>query len=377
MTDVRAARGGGPVRGLAAAPCVLLALSVATGAPAGTRTHTGMSDASAAVALDERLFLVADDEQNTLRVYRADREGGPVHAIPWDAQLGIAPDDPHPEADVEGGTRLDGHVYWIASHGRNKSGKWRPNRHRFFAMDVRVTERGIVAEPFGRPCERLALALAAQPGLRELGLDRALGAGLREAPELAPDRDGISIEGLSASADGTSLLIGFASPLIEGKALIVPLLNPEPVLVEAADPVFGEPILLRLTEGAKDEPRALGIRSIEYSARHGGYLIAAVASVGGGGGALFRWSGSPGDEPELLEAATAGLRKPKRFTPEALIVYPTGDTVQLLSDDGSRRVKVGSPAECHAGRFDNGRCLAKHLLDDTRRSFRSLRIAVE
>jgi len=375
VTVARAGRRGD--RTLAAVLCTWLFLCVAACAQAGTRTHTGMSDASAAVPLDGGLFLVADDEQNTLRVYRADGEGGPVDTIPWDAQLGIAPDDPRPEADLEGGTRLDGHVYWISSHGRNKSGKWRPNRHRFFAMTVKVTERGIVAEPFGRPCSRLALALAAQPSLRELGLDRAVGAGVRDAPDLAPNRNGISIEGLAASADGTSLLIGFANPLIEGKALIVPLLNPAPVLVEDADPEFGEPILLRLTDGSKDDPRALGIRSIEYSERHGGYLIAAVASDGSRSAALFRWSGSAEDEPERLGEATARIRKPKRFTPEALIVYPAGDPVQLLSDDGSRKMKVGSPAECEADRFDNGRCRAKHLLDDTHKTFRSLWTAIE
>ncbi len=39
-------------------------------------TFYGASDASAAVALDEEHFVVADDENNTLRIYRFDRPSG-------------------------------------------------------------------------------------------------------------------------------------------------------------------------------------------------------------------------------------------------------------------------------------------------------------
>src|ERR1041384_1457792 len=43
-------------------------------------TFTGMCDASGAVPLDDHLFAVADDEDNVLRVYDADRGGSPLGA---------------------------------------------------------------------------------------------------------------------------------------------------------------------------------------------------------------------------------------------------------------------------------------------------------
>ena len=49
------------------------------GGPAGERlVFRGAGDASAAVAISSDMFMVADDENNVLRVYRAGRGGMPV-----------------------------------------------------------------------------------------------------------------------------------------------------------------------------------------------------------------------------------------------------------------------------------------------------------
>ncbi|MCE6966894.1 hypothetical protein, partial [Cereibacter sphaeroides] len=50
--------------------------------------------------------------------------------------LGIDPQGKNPEADLEGLSRIGDTVYAITSHGRNKDGKFRPNRHRLFALKV-------------------------------------------------------------------------------------------------------------------------------------------------------------------------------------------------------------------------------------------------
>ena len=50
------------------------AASAASTTPASSRFHTGKSDASAAIAIDSSYMLVADDEDQTIRVYdRTDR----------------------------------------------------------------------------------------------------------------------------------------------------------------------------------------------------------------------------------------------------------------------------------------------------------------
>ena len=57
----------------------------------------GASDASAAVAIGEDMFIVGDDENNVLRVYRTGQAGSPVFSYDLTAFLGIDPE--HPEAD--------------------------------------------------------------------------------------------------------------------------------------------------------------------------------------------------------------------------------------------------------------------------------------
>jgi len=73
------------------------------------------SDASAAVAIAKDMFIVADDENNVLRVYRTGEAGSPVFSYDLTGFLGIDPE--HPEADIEGTTKIGSRIYWIASHG--------------------------------------------------------------------------------------------------------------------------------------------------------------------------------------------------------------------------------------------------------------------
>lgn len=358
--------------------CAVAALLPATwsraepGAPNEPLRYSGMCDASAGVALDAATFMAADDERNTLQVYRLDRAGPPLHSIPWDRQLGIRPADEHPEADIEGATVLGGRIYWISSHGRSRKGKWRPNRHRFFAMTVVRTGEGITAKPFGKPCQMLVRHLVRDARMQELGLAKAYAAGIQEVKKLAPKREGLNIEGLSATADGKSLLIGFRNPLPDKKALLVPLHNPAAVLTQGAAPEFGDPIQLRLPAPPPDASIGLAIRSIEYWRRLGAYLIVAGPPDTQKTFALYRWSGADDEKPKLLARATAVVNGIENFTPEALLVDPARDKIQLLSDDGTLKVKVRSPAECQEGTFQDGACEAKYLLDDRRKTFGSV-----
>jgi len=339
----------------------------------GPLRFSGASDASAAVALDDATFIVADDENNTLRLYRCDRPGSPVESIPWDAHLGIDGEaDEHPEADIEGAAALGGRIYWISSHGRNKDGKWRPNRHRFFAITVKRGREGIRLEPFGEPVADLALRLVADPRLRRFHLDAALRPDQDRAKKLAPKREGLNIEGLSAMPDGHSLLLALRNPRPNGKALLISLANPEAVLCEAASPQFGDPIELDLGFRWEGEKHALGVRSIEYSPADKSYLIVAGPQDEEHLSAVYRWSGGPADVPELLPGDTAAVNRQPAFSPEALILFPGHGRILVLSDDGALRVKVASPAECRKGTFENGECEAKDLLDESRKTFRGL-----
>ena len=93
----------------------------------GSNYHYGACDASAAVLLDNSMVLVADDEDNILRLYSIEKTGPPIKSFPLDKFLGVT-NSSHPETDIEACTRIGNLIYWITSHGRSKKGKWRNSR---------------------------------------------------------------------------------------------------------------------------------------------------------------------------------------------------------------------------------------------------------
>lgn len=125
-------------------------VAVAQGAPESY--HRGMAEASAAVALDARHFVVAEDECNTLLVYRFGEEkpvGEPILLAEF-----LKTNDK--ASDIEGAARVGDLVYWISSHSLPKSGKPREWRRRFFALEiVRGGAAPPTVRPFGKPYMRL------------------------------------------------------------------------------------------------------------------------------------------------------------------------------------------------------------------------------
>ena len=109
--------------------------------------YYGACDASATVLLDENMILVADDEDNLLRLYSIKRKGLPIKTFPLNKFLGLTKSS-HPEADIEACTRVGNLIYWITSHGRSKKGKWRNSRYRLFATEFKK-ENGDYFFPIG------------------------------------------------------------------------------------------------------------------------------------------------------------------------------------------------------------------------------------
>ncbi len=361
----------------------LLAVAGAAGSAlqaAAPLVYSGMCDASAAIALDDRSFLIADDEQSVLRVYAADRPGSALQRIPFTMPWGVAADadaDGSTELDIEGVAQIKDRIYWITSHGRNKNGVLRPYRHQFFAVQVSKSGQGFVVSPVGTPVHNLASSMAFDPKLQHLGLNAVLRLDKKKVKELAPKAFGLNIEGLSETRDGTALLIGLRNPQPHGKALIVTLRNPEAVVMNQALPDFGPPILLDLAVVSAGKTRPLGIRSIAYIPQRDRYLIAAGSHDAERVFALFQWSGQAEDPPQLLRSATDAIAQLGDFAPEAIVVYAPDGRIQLCSDDGALEVPVASPAECRPGAFRAGRCEAKELLDEQRKTFRSVFVTME
>jgi Protein of unknown function (DUF3616) len=284
--------------------------------PSNEVRFTGACDASGAVPLDERTFLVADDEDNVLRVYDSSQGGPPLTSVDLSQALGLPKKKKGaPELDIEAATRVGELAYFITSHGRNSSGKLKPERLRFFATTAAA--RG-TPELAGRPYERLLEDLLAEPRLAPFNL--------AAAAELAPKAPGgLNLEGMTARFEG-GVWLGFRNPLPEGRALLVPLLNPEQ-LIEGQAARFGDPLTLDLG--------GLGVRAL--SSAGGRYLIAAGAFDSGPAGRLFTWQGTGA-------AAAVPVRGVdfSGYNPEAFFSVGA-QRVLILSDDGS--VLVGG-TEC-------------------------------
>ena len=330
----------------------------------------GTSDASCAVALGENMFVVADDENNILRVYKTINNSGPVFSYDLTGFLDVGVK--FPEADIEGATKVGNRIYWITSHGRNKDGKMRPNRYRFFATSVKVENQGITIEPVGIPCRSLIHKLIQAETMRKLKLSRAAQFNVelkkKQRKMLAPKKEGLNIEALCASHDGDAIYIGFRNPRprsepnLPPQALVVPLNNYRQVIEKKQPPVFGEPMLWDLA--------GLGIRSMEYSHFHKVYFIIAGAHDSKPKFALYRWSGKPNTQPVLVRQLQFGQNE---FSPEALVVFAGSDKLLGLSDDGTLLFDVFSPSECMEGKLiEDDKCPNKYLTNPRKKYFRGI-----
>lgn len=167
------------------------------------RSYEGMCDASAVVSLDADTFVVANDEDNVLRIYRVGQPKPLGEGLDLSAFLDAAAG----EVDIEGAAQLGSRIYWITSHGANKNGKPRPERRRFFATDIVTDAGGVKLVPAGKPYRDLVADLTKWDDRNRFDFPvRA---------QRPPEADGLNIEGLVARPDGT-LLLAFRSPVANG-----------------------------------------------------------------------------------------------------------------------------------------------------------------
>lgn len=295
------------------------------------KNYEGSSNASGAVALDGHHFVVADDEENRLSVFEQGPEQALTPAIALSTVFaGEIEDGKGCEIDLEGAAAIGDVYFWIGSHSTNKDGERRPSRHRLFALQIQRNAVGeFSGQRYGQIYRTLIDDLILDRRFKPYRLDKAVG--------IAPKAlGGLSIEGLAATPE-QSLLIGFRNPLAggtekngrlqDGKALIVPLLNPLSLLQgQAAE--FGDPIELDLG--------GYGVREIAW--RQGDeYLIVAGPYHANEDRSekhrLYLWhSNHRTDKPKRLDADLGELNI------EAAFFFPgQTDQVELLSDDGDTK----------------------------------------
>ena len=291
-------------------------LSVVRGELHNPQMYSEMCDASAAVALDENHFAVADDEGNTLRVYK---KGDPKPTGEYEVHkfLGNAR---RAESDLEGAARIGNRIYWISSHGRNREGDEALQRQRFFATDIEG-KNGHKLRPVGKTYGGLLEDLIEDESFKRFGLEHA---SLRSPKH----KGGLNIEGMCAGPNG-SLYIGFRTPVPHGKALIAPLLNPDKV-INGERAKFGEMITLDLG--------GFGIRDLTPAGD--GFLLIASAVHGPKIFRIYWWDGKDGKPQAISTESFEGLN------PEAIFRFPDDrpGVFQILSDDG-KLMGAGRPCK--------------------------------
>ncbi len=288
--------------------------------------HFGVCDASAAVAIDDEHFIVANDEDNILQVYNATQSKSSIDSDSISKMLKLKKEDD--EADIEGAARIGDIIYWIGSHSRNSKGKEQSSRHQFFATSLKTIGNSI--SQLGQSYTSLLLHLKNKfPEIKEATEKKD-----KDNKDIGAEAEGgFNLEGFAACPDG-SVILGFRNPIPKGKAFLVKISNPSELIHDHnKEPLFSEPI--RLDLGGR------GVRAIAYWAAKQCYLI-----VGGSYNddavnpaepnfALYKWDGSPSHNPENLNVKLGDLN------PEAIVIYPN-NKVQLLSDDGGRPIGEGN-----------------------------------
>jgi hypothetical protein len=309
----------------AALLCLAAALSSActrpsesvTGAAELIRVTGSSCDASALVGLPGGWLVGASDENNgAFSIAPTDRTGG---TFPSRVAVDLSPflqternkrGEPK-EADLEAAARLGETVYWIGSHGRDSGGDAEPSRQRLFATRWQVVQGKLELQPAGQPVTRLL-----EPMLRG---DSDVALALRQASTRAHVDGGIDIEGLAATARGT-LLIGFRSPLVGGRAIMVELLNPSEATLHGAEVRLGPPALVNL--GGR------GIRDMVAASAADETLLLAGPPAKDGTWALFRWRAGDAAARAVDVAVPAGV------VWEGLTLDPDTGDLWLASDDG-------------------------------------------
>ncbi|XWK89532.1 MAG: esterase-like activity of phytase family protein [Phormidium sp.] len=282
------------------------AASAASVNPTTTRFLTGASDASTAVAIDSNYMLVADDEDQKIRLYDRNNSGLPLNSFDFTSSLGltdISGGVPR-EVDIEASTRVGNRIYWLGSHSNSSGGASRPNRYRLFATDISGTGANTTLNYVGR-YDNLRTDLIAWGNANGYGFSNSAATGVN--PE-AGDGSGFNIEGLTIAPNNTTAYVAFRAPnvptLSRQKALIAPITNFTDLVTGAAtNATIGTPIELNL--GGR------GIREILRTTNNQYLIIAGPPDAATGTAPkdfrLYTWTGNANDTPILNSADLTSL----------------------------------------------------------------------
>lgn len=155
---------------------------------------------------------------------------------------------------------------------------------------------------------------------------------LAQAAKLAPNDDGLNIEGLAWDRQRHALLFGLRSPVTDGKPLVLVIKIKDLAGAWTTDNLELQPAIRLVPETSMPKKEVQGIRSLEYIEALGTFLVILGKSTDESEApfALYSWDGEP-----------AGLLRPlpvtfsKKMKPEGVTAGTVGgNPVLLFVDDG-------------------------------------------
>ncbi len=281
------------------------------------RPLTGIYEPSAIQQLPDGRFLVVEDEEDhPLSLVTIDADGT-VETVALTAGLLQVFSSFWKMDDLEGlAADRSGLVYAITSHSRDDEGDKKKSREKLVRFRVdgdRVVDPKVVGG--------LKHALKARHAVL------AAAAKVRDVK----DSGGFNIEGLDFSPDQQRLLIGFRSPLRDGRALIACVENPSAVFDSDEAPRIA-PVLEELDLGGH------GIRGLSFVPALGEYLvIGGPTSREPAAFDLWRWSGESGAPARRV--TVPGLQGFEKAEGVCAARIGGAERIMVVSDDGDRKAK--------------------------------------
>ena len=309
------------------------AASAPSTTPATTFWHTGISNASDAIALDDNYYMTGDDEFDVINVYSRSASGLPLVSYNYNAvstNLNLSTSF-KPEADVEAATRstsVANRIYWLGSMSNNSSFVVEPNRDRLFATTYTGAGASIVFS-FAGYCSLRSQILAWGDAN---GYNFTSSAAAGSDPKTT---SGFNAEGMVFAPDNSTMYIGLRAPLVptatRTNAVIVPVLNFESWFNADAtngtqtNATFGSPIELNL--GGR------GIRDL-IRLSNGTYIILAGSCGSDQTSAIFKWTGSATNAPVLVNSSANGVLNIEGVMQMNNAGNISLNQLQLISDNG-------------------------------------------
>ncbi|OQP55836.1 hypothetical protein A4H97_19755 [Niastella yeongjuensis] len=313
---------------------------------------TGIADASAAIALDDDYMIVANDETNLLYVFDRKNSGLPVKTYDFSSLLALSGSS---EVDLEAGVRsiIDpAKIYWMGSMSNSSNSPWdfKQNRNRVFTVTVNGTGAA-TSFTFDKYVNNLREELVAWGDNNGYDFTNATKDGTD--PKAST---GFNIEGMVFGPDNTTLYIGFRAPLVpmgsSTKALIAPVQDFENWYNNGGVISIGAPIELDL--GGR------GIRDM-IRLSNGNYVIIAGSYDETAMGAIYTWTGYPGQAPKQITVMDITALNVEGVLPINIGGVLMDDRLQVISDNGDN-VFYGDAIAAKDLATDNFRKFSSNIL---------------